>query len=305
MIREDLIGLFEAIYDVESPEPVWLQKLCDQAHPFLARGAGVLAATFETEKPEPVRAVGRSSELSIERGDLNRLAKPVSVQERSAIIGCGSVVTASECFRRTGNRLKGPEGYEDLLAVIGSPDGRNGVVLAAPLLRVDTPDRGFRRRFSRVATHLSTAFALRERFGGSATGQTHPGPSAADIDLAALAESFESGGEDEAVDIWRGLIGGAWSLVKHTDTEGRRLILAVKNDTGYEDARGLTDRERAVLAYAMLGHPNKLIAFHFNLSAATVSLHLKRALAKLGMRSLADLSSGLVSERDETTDLGN
>jgi len=45
--------------------------------------------------------------------------------------------------------------------------------------------------------------------------------------------------------------------------------------------RGLTLRERQVLAYAGLGHSNKVIAYELGLSTSTVSTHLARARRKM------------------------
>ena len=54
----------------------------------------------------------------------------------------------------------------------------------------------------------------------------------------------------EAVEVWRGLVSGLWSLVDHFDTDGRRYLVAHRNDATTPDPRALTERERQVLAYA-------------------------------------------------------
>jgi DNA-binding NarL/FixJ family response regulator len=87
---------------------------------------------------------------------------------------------------------------------------------------------------------------------------------------------------DEAVEVWRGLIAGRWSLVDHYDSDGRRYIVAHRNDPATPDPRALTERERQVVAYAALGQSNKLIAYELGLSPSTVGVLLARARAKLG-----------------------
>jgi DNA-binding CsgD family transcriptional regulator len=47
----------------------------------------------------------------------------------------------------------------------------------------------------------------------------------------------------------------------------------------------LSERERQVLAYAALGHPNKLIAYELGIANSTVSVLLARAQTKLGAAS--------------------
>lgn len=50
-------------------------------------------------------------------------------------------------------------------------------------------------------------------------------------------------------------------------------------------SRALTHRERAVVEYASRGWSNKVIAYELGVSSSTVSTHLSRAGAKLGLRS--------------------
>jgi DNA-binding CsgD family transcriptional regulator len=94
---------------------------------------------------------------------------------------------------------------------------------------------------------------------------------------------------DEAVAIWQALVAGRWSLVDHFDSDGRRFVIAHRNDPTPPDTRGLTLRERQSLAYAAIGHSNKQIAYELGLAASTVSGHLAQARAKLHLRSLAAL----------------
>jgi DNA-binding CsgD family transcriptional regulator len=100
----------------------------------------------------------------------------------------------------------------------------------------------------------------------------------------------------EAVAIWHALVAGRWSLVDHFDSDGRRFVLAHRNDASVPDARGLTVRERQVLAYAALGHSNKVTAYELGLSTSTVASHLAHARAKLRLPSAAAFG-GIVSKR--------
>jgi DNA-binding CsgD family transcriptional regulator len=94
---------------------------------------------------------------------------------------------------------------------------------------------------------------------------------------------------DEAVAIWQALVAGRWSLVDHFDTDGRRFVVAHRNDAIPPDGRALTLRERQVLAYAAIGHSNKQIAYDLGLATSTVGWHLARARSKLRLPSLAAL----------------
>ena len=78
---------------------------------------------------------------------------------------------------------------------------------------------------------------------------------------------------------------GRWSLVDHFDSNGRRYLMAHRNDPDTPDLRGLTLRERQVVGYAGAGHSNKIIAYELGLTLSTVAGHLARARAKLGLPS--------------------
>jgi DNA-binding NarL/FixJ family response regulator len=79
---------------------------------------------------------------------------------------------------------------------------------------------------------------------------------------------------------------GRWSLVDRFDHDGRRYIVAHKNDPQVEDPRALT---RQVLAYAAAGDSLKLTAYILGLSIGSVFKHRKSGTRKLGLTSHADV----------------
>src|SRR5437016_5382338 len=79
------------------------------------------------------------------------------------------------------------------------------------------------------------------------------------------------------------------SLIDHFDHQGRQFVVAKRPDPRALPRRALTIRECEVVGYAVLGHPNKLIAYELGLAESTVSTHLLRATRKLGARSRVDL----------------
>ncbi len=94
---------------------------------------------------------------------------------------------------------------------------------------------------------------------------------------------------EEALQLWQGLVDGTWSLIDQCDSDGRRYVLARRNEPGVRDPRALTQRERGVAAFASMGHQNKFIAYLLGLSAGTVAGHLRSAQRKLGLASRAEL----------------
>ena len=87
-----------------------------------------------------------------------------------------------------------------------------------------------------------------------------------------------------------------WALVAR---EGSRVGAELRPDPvrigassggdGESCLGALTSRQRAVLAYAAMGHQNKLIGHLLGLSASAVSFHLESIRQKLGLASRAEL----------------
>jgi DNA-binding CsgD family transcriptional regulator len=160
----------------------------------------------------------------------------------------------------------------------------------------------------RLAAHVSAAFRIRRQFGPESTND--PNHSAAEAILnpnGSFAHATEPAqGEtvrtalrravrafdqargplrhrdaERAMDLWQALVAGRWSLLDHFDSDGRRFVVAHRNDAAVPDIRGLTVRERQVAAHVALGHSNKVIAYQLGLPVSTVGWHLTRARAKL------------------------
>lgn len=92
-----------------------------------------------------------------------------------------------------------------------------------------------------------------------------------------------------ALDLWQGLLAGRWSLVEHFDTDGRRFVLARRNEPGVPAPAALTPRQQQVMFYASLGLSNKETAYALGLAENTISAHLAAGLARLGIPSRAEL----------------
>jgi DNA-binding NarL/FixJ family response regulator len=84
----------------------------------------------------------------------------------------------------------------------------------------------------------------------------------------------------ETTEIWRQLEAGSWTIRAEPD----RLHLLAR-----EHPEPLTARERVVVELASRGWSNKVIAYELGVGASTVSTHMSRAIAKLGVASRASL----------------
>jgi len=209
--------------------------------------------------------------------------------------------------------------YRDVLArvgicdtlLLGYPDGDGGWITFAAI--ADKPIRTFpgqRTIWRRVAAHLATAWRLRTRIGTArAAAEAMISPSGRVI--SAEGTAAESRNRDRlshaaknidrarsslrrrdpmaAMDLWKGLVSGRWSLIDRVDTRGARVLIAHQNDPQTPDPRSLSPRERAIVELVMTGASNKHIAYTLGLGAGTVGAHLQQALGKLGISSRVEL----------------
>jgi len=207
-----------------------------------------------------------------------------------------------------------PLGVRELTGIIARDPNGHAIVLTVPMPDTRRPGRREVATWSRIATHISAGARLRRAFPGNPSGDIAEGadavlspsgsvthaevgarsPSAMESLRRAAkaidrARSKGRSNEDEALDLWQGLVAGRWSLFDRFDTDGRRYLIARKNDPDVTDLRALTLRERQVLAYAAMGHSLKLIAYSLGISTSTASGNRQAAMRKLGLRTHADV----------------
>ena len=206
-------------------------------------------------------------------------------------------------------------GCRDVLSSTSVDPGGFVVGLSIPLSVQSKVSRREYEQWDRVGAHIAAgqrlqARALELHSQGPLAGDAilHPDgrvehagenakPLAARVSLreAAIAmdrarSSLRRKDPDEALAMWRALVSGRWSLVDKFDRDGRRFLVAHKNDPRARALGALTPREQQVTAYLALGHSNKHIAYELGLSESTVSEVGRRSLAKLGISSRADLA---------------
>jgi DNA-binding CsgD family transcriptional regulator len=215
-------------------------------------------------------------------------------------------------------------GFRDVVTLVAGDPTPEGCVVALPARSELAQTAAVRARWQRVASHVAAGFRLhrkisetvaRERAEAAEAVLTVSGkvehataearkPSTREAFRAAVIALERARGPlrrrdpDAAIDLWRGLVQGRWSLVDRFERDGRRYIVAHRNDPAALDPRSLTDRERQVVGYVALGHSNKLIAYELGLSPSTVGVLLARAAAKLGARSRAELVTMVPAHRE-------
>jgi DNA-binding CsgD family transcriptional regulator len=195
----------------------------------------------------------------------------------------------------------------DILGVVGADPSGQGVVLAALVPSGYKLTPAFRQRWRCITAHLASGRRLRTRsesppdeavldLGGKLHDAVGKATSrAAQVALRQAARAIDrarakrSRAPDAALEQWQALVSGRWSLVDRFESDGRTFLIAKPNPPRPPPVQQLTPRERAVVALAVLGRSNKLIAYELGLSLGSVGTYLQRAQRRLGVSSRAAL----------------
>jgi DNA-binding CsgD family transcriptional regulator len=196
-------------------------------------------------------------------------------------VSLGSTVTATAARTRSG----APE--EE--AVPTSAPGFRSSDRGANPLAVTSPDPRLGADLaSRVGARVAGSDGTRGAIGAETAGER-----ASLVDAVHRMERARETGRrcdsHEALQQWRALVGGQWSIVATCAAEGRRMILGRRIRPGTRDPRTLSPRVRDVIGYAAMGHSNKLIAYVMGISAPAVAKHLRRAQKTIGVSTRREL----------------
>ncbi len=213
-------------------------------------------------------------------------------------------------------------GYADLLGILAVDPNGIGVHMSAPLPCAKRLSKRSQERWQMIGAHIASAYRLRlalidpaARSQADSTGLPHDAEAVFDVNgfrvvdavgpakdptVASLLRDasravdrargeLREADPHEALETWKAMVDGRWSMVDWFDSDGRRFFLAIPNPPDLRDPRGLTEQERQVVTYVLLGDTNKLIAYRIGLSPGRVSVLLKSAMHKLGVNSRTQL----------------
>jgi DNA-binding CsgD family transcriptional regulator len=321
-MKPDAISIVEAAYDYESADDAWYARLLEQITPGLDRGFGVALTTYWPQmRPEDVTYRGTVAPDILDAARA-MIAKYPEAYHR-ALGYAGTIRMTSQAMGLEGKEEDDwppfatylrPWGVYDSLGLVARDPSGHAISLIALSPDMRPPSRREQVRWGRVTAHLVAGARLRRALQGLTGHDPANGaeailtPSGTVAHAESLAQgkgareslrhaaksidrarSKARGDEDEALELWQGLVAGRWSLVDRFDTDGRRYIVARRNEPDVKDPRALTSRERHVLAHAAMGQSLKLIAYSLGLSLSTVSVNRRTAMRKLGLRSHADI----------------
>ncbi|MFW2389534.1 MAG: helix-turn-helix transcriptional regulator [Polyangiales bacterium] len=327
-IGSAIIDFTEAAYDLKRNDGDWLPAMLKRGLPVLDHGLGVAGIEYGRPPdggPVQILAIHVASgpEDFPERHMAALAATPPEMLREQA--RPGQAGTMSE---NTKNQPRALELYTshvdycaDVLGITTVDCRGSGVAIVAPLREVTTLNCQDAQRWQMLAAHVDAGHRLRQGIADEASdaeeatvlphdaeaifdangfrilaavGDAKERTSAKTLRDAAIAVDRARGDmrdtdPDSALEMWKALVQGRWSMVDWFDTDGRRFVLAIPNSPDVTDPRGLTERESQVVTYAVMGHTNKMLAYRLGLSTSRISTLLRSAMRKLGVRTRAQL----------------
>ena len=317
----DWVALIEAAYCLDGDLSSWLQTLLAAAAPVLDAGEGVEGHVY-TSRPSrfEIHAVAlRDCAPGIEEfmRATNQTAPEqglAAVYRNGSIAGSLHEVVLSKIpglaelfFEQSGRR------YRDVYGVVAQTGTGHGVAMNALHRGIAPQGKSDLGRWTRAVAHIGAGLRLRLALGSTdlddasvegvldADAMVHDARGAAKGSRArdALREAVlrrerareQRSDPDSALPLWEGLVAGRWSLVDHFDADGRRFVVARRNDPNVGDPRGLTLRERQVAEFLGLGRSAKEVAYLLGVSNSAISNAIARVQAKLGLGSRVEVAA--------------
>ncbi len=316
------LAVVEAAYRLDAPTDAWLAGVATAAQPALDHGVGLLSVAFHVGPGAAVHFDAAVTTGDVPHDVMDLLNSVTSGLSRAEVHGSWAspraLATSSSELERIHQDIELREwrpftplhafGIQDSLAAKMVDSTLAGVMLLAPLRREMRVPAADEARWQRVMAHVLAGLRLRGALADSdgeavldpagrvlhaeADAQSRTARDALQDAAATVERARSRAGRrdpDAALKAWKGLVSGRWSLVDRFDRDGRRFLVARRNDPSVPRPGGLTDRERQVASYAALGYSNKHIAYALGLAQSTVSNHLRTAMRRLGVQTLTAL----------------
>lgn len=327
-IGSAIIDFTEAAYDLELSNEDWLRSILERGLPVLDQGLGVAGFEYgrppDREEVDLWRVHIASGPKDFAERHLRALSTTdPAVLRRQLRPGCASTgsMTSKDNPEELEHYISHVDYCKDVLFLTAVDPRGVGVAVVAPLAEVTTLSPQDEQRWQMLAAHVETGHRLRQGLQvehleeeqtsdlpldaeaildaksfrvTDLAGQARKGAATKKLREAALIVDRARGrmrdtDPDRALEMWKALVQGRWSMVDWFDSDRRRYVLAIPNSPDSGDPRGLNARESQVVAEAVMGHSNKIIAYRLGLSTSRVSLLLRNAMRKLGTRTRAQL----------------
>lgn len=319
----DPLRIVETAYELDSPDDVWLQRIAELIRPHLDDGFGLAAFTF-TRAPDQPPVMQTSLHLWMPDPLAEvypKLFKNMDPELRQRPFALGPCVTGSQMMKMKKHEFgELPQmkaglqrfGMFDSIWITATDPSGVGCGFHAGRREIAWAKPREIQRWGRIAAHLTSALRIRLRLRSGVTGGEpsavfdpdgslrHAAGNAREpkareaLRQAVVTMERARGAErrsnpDGALEQWRALVEGQWSLLDQIEVNGRRYVIARENEPRAGGMQALTEREKQIVGYAQLGHHNKLIAYELGIAHSTVRVLLSRAAAKVGVRTREEL----------------
>lgn len=321
-MKRDVVSLLELAYAQDLPDEAWVGAICEAVSRCFAPGEMVFGYFYDARDGLDLRAMASTRNIEalsqwaqadlpdfgrvVPRGIMRALYEPAPRLNLASVAGRINGENR-ELWKRF--RPSSWDGVSDVLGIRAGGIDLRGLMVAVPIFAAHTLTPRAHGALERIAAHLAAAARLRLHASDLDTAEAILDPqgrlqhASADPlavshrkDLARAVHRIERArtrtlrhDPEQSLELWQALVEGHWSVVDHVDTDGKRLIVARRNEPLDRTSKAISDGRRQVLALASLGYSNKLIAYELGLSPAAVSGHLKRGLAQLGLNSRQEL----------------
>ncbi len=327
-IGSAIIDFTEAAYDLEVGDDEWLPTILRRGLPVLEQGLGVAGIEYGRPPSGGSVQVLRIHVASGPKDFADRHMAAITATPPEALreqARPGQAATMSENTKASPQALELYTSYvsycKDMLGITTVDCKGAGVAIVAPLQEVTTLTGHEAEQWQMLAAHVDAGHRLRRGLATQedcdepqtelpynaeaifdansfritdAVGRAQEPTATKKLREAAVAVDHARGkmretDPEKALEIWKALVRGRWSMVDGFDSDGRRFVLALPNSPHVIDPRGLTERESQVVAYAVLGQTNKMIAYRLGLSSSRVSMLLRSAMRKLNVQTRSQL----------------
>lgn len=314
--KRDLVSMIEAAYAMDLDQAEWVARLAHVGARALGFDCPVVAGIVDASEPTRLR-FGELGTCNAPLALLESARRETMALEPATLVRLYSshppVTLLSEILQDTArarrvNAEMAAAGFRDCVRIRGLGLDRRGVLVSVMLPETQALPSRTRGALARVARHLAAAYRLRVHPGATdaivaSTGRVeHAAPELRQGDaLGELTRAVRRVGmargklrreePERAVELWRALVGGRWSVVERIESDGKRYLLARRNAPDAAHPKSLTPIEGQAFALASAGHSNRAIACELGLSAPRVSRLVSGAMTKLGIGSRAELAS--------------
>jgi len=327
-IGSAIIDFTEAAYELEVSDDEWLPAILRRGIPVLEQGLGVAGMRYGRPPEEgpfqllDIHVASGPADFAERHTRALATTPPEVLREQVRPGGAGTASMDSQGdLQQLAHYTAHVDYCKDLLYMTAVDCKGSGVAIVAPLDEVTTLTTHEAQRWQMLAAHVDAGHRLRRGLAANdvsdepctelphnaeaifdansfriteAVGRAQERTATKKLREAAVAVDHARGkmrdtDPQKALEIWKALVRGRWSMVDWFDSDGRRFVLALPNSPHVSDPRGLAERESQVVAYAVLGQTNKMIAYRLGLSSSRVSMLLRSAMRKLNVQTRSQL----------------